>query len=110
MIQTEGRKEMLYSDPSNPYESIYIRASVTGGRLTIDDDECEHGPDGGWSYKSLKFDKENTRKLLAILSAGNRDPFQVLKGMVGYQQRTRLIEDKCQEWDIVFTKTRSLSW
>ena len=68
----EGVKRLLYSDDSNPYESICIYAEVTKGSLTVTDSECEHGPDGGWSHGYYVFDEENTQKVFMLLM--ERDP------------------------------------
>lgn len=102
VIQHEGKNVLLYSDPSNPYESIYIRAKIENGCLTVTDEEIEHGPDGGSSCRILTFDKENTKKVMALLSFGGADPFAALKAMMGYEQRTRVFTDSCTKLGIVF--------
>lgn len=102
IAQLEGKKVMLYEDGSNPYESIYIRMEIKDGKLTVHDDECEHGPDGGWSWRWFEFDSENTRKVFAWLCEGGRNPVAVMTNMVGYEQRLSLFKQGCQERGIEF--------
>lgn len=98
----EGKERLLYSDPTNPYESIYIRAKISDGKLTITDSECEHGPDGGWSRRIITFDKQNTIKAIALLMENNTDPLQALKKMLGYNERTMLFREACVTAGIEF--------
>ncbi len=98
----EGKESMLYSDPGDPYESIYIRARVAGGALTVTDSECEHGQDGGWSHRILVFDGENTEKVFAFLSDMDPDPFRALSGMLDYRNRTRTFREACSARGIEF--------
>ena len=103
----EGRESLLYSDDRNPYESIYIRAKIKNGLLTVEDSECEHGPDGGWSFRILAFDAENTKKALALLTEQNKDPFQGLKNMLSYTERTSAFRRACKERGISYKNTLS---
>lgn len=96
----EGSESLLYSDPSNPYESIYIRARVVHGVLTVIDSECEHGPDGGWSHKTITFDRENTEKVFAFLLDMSYDPFRALARMIDYNDRTGHFLEVCDELGI----------
>ena len=79
ITKLEGTERLLYSDPSNPYESIYIEAKIRDGMVTVTDSECEHGLDSGWSHEILAFDKINTEKAISILLERNNDPFEVLQ-------------------------------
>ena len=99
----EGRESLLYSDPSNPYESIYIRAGVKNGELTITDSECEHAPDGGWSHLMITFDKMNTQKVFLFLLKKNPNPFAALQSMFNYTDRTRMFQQACKDRGIQFT-------
>ncbi|MBR1759114.1 MAG: NAD(P)H-dependent oxidoreductase [Lachnospiraceae bacterium] len=102
MPTMDRKEELLYSDPSNPYESIYIHAKIEDDCLTVVDSECEHGPDGGWSYRIITFDRENTVKAIDFLSQGGRDPFATLQRMLGYEQRTRKFREACDERGIQY--------
>ena len=101
----EGRDDLLFSTPDNPYESIDIYAKVRHGCLTITDSERDHGPDGGWSHGTLAFDEENTVKAIALLCESNSDPFQALQDMLDYSKRTRTFRDACTERGIQFEMT-----
>ena len=103
----EGTEKQLYSDPGNPYESIYIEAKISDGLLTVTDSMCEHGPDGGWSYRTLSFDRSNTEKAVAMLLENDPDPFQAMKCMLSYADRTRTFQKMCESRGIVFTNTLS---
>ncbi len=103
----EGTEKLLYQDPGNPYESIYIRAKVSDGLLTVTDSECEHGPDGGWSHRTLEFDKMNTEKVFLMLMERNPDPFGALKGMLSYQDRTGIFREMCDSRGIKYRQTLS---
>lgn len=94
--------KLLYSDPRNPYESIYISAKIIDGKLTVTDSECEHGPDGGWSHRIISFDEENTEKGFAFLLDRNADPFQALADMLSYKARTADFLDACNAKEICF--------
>lgn len=100
----EGKRYTLYEDPYNPYESIYIRAAFENGCMVLTDDEYEHGPDGGWSCEAMEFDRENTRKVIAVLLERGYDPLAVLKSMLSYEQRTRTFKKLCEERDIPFIR------
>lgn len=91
----EGTEKLLYSDPDNPYESIYIRAKVSEGLLTVIDSECEHAPDGGWSHRILSFDSRNTEAVFAFLLEMDHDPYRALAGMLSYNSRTGEFRKKC---------------
>ena len=103
----EGTEKQLYSDPGNPYESIYIKAKISDGLLTVTDSECEHGPDGGWSFRTLLFDRVNTEKVFEMLLERDPDPFQAMKAMLSYADRTRTFQKMCESRGIVFTNTLS---
>lgn len=98
----EGYEKTLFEDPSNPYESVYIRAEVSGGKLTVTDSECEHGPDGGWTHRTFLFDKENTEKAFAFLTEQGTDPFVKLSGMIDGNVRTRRFTEACDERGIEY--------
>lgn len=98
----EGIEKLLYSDPDNPYESIYIRAKITNGALTVTDSECEHAPDGGWSHRIISFDRINTEKVFSFLLEKNSDPFRALSGMFSYNDRTRLFRKECDARGIAY--------
>jgi hypothetical protein len=101
----EGTEKLLYSDQSNPYESIYIRAKISNGLLTITDSECEHGPDGGWSHRTLTFDKINTELALKMLQKKSHNPFKALKGMLNYNDRTKVFQEMCDSHGIKYRNT-----
>lgn len=103
----EGKERLLYSCPDNPYESIYISAKISDGLLTVTDSECEHGPDGGWSHRTLAFDKVNTEKVIGILTENDPDPFTALKNMINYHDRTRAFRNMCDSRGIVYKNTLS---
>ena len=108
LAKFEGKERLLYSDPSNPYESIYIKAGIKNGLLTVTDSECEHGPDGGWSYERLVFDKINTEKALFMLLEKNSDPFDALKSMLTYKNRTQIFQNMCKSRGIRYENLFSL--
>ena len=101
----EGTEELLYSDPSNPYESIYIRAKFSNGQLTVTDSECEHAPDGGWSHRILEFDKGNTENAVLMLIEKDPDPFKALKSIISYQDRTGIFREMCDRREIKYKET-----
>lgn len=35
-------------------------------KLTVTDSECDHPPDGAWSWRTIQFDQENTRKVFSF--------------------------------------------
>ena len=74
----EGRKDLLFSTPDNPYESIYIYAEIKRGCLVITDSECDHAPDGGWSHQVITFDAGNTEKPSLYCVNGTRIRFRRL--------------------------------
>ena len=84
--EREGLEVQLYSDPSNPYESIYIKAKITDGALTVTDSECGHAPYGSWSHRIIRFDRENTEKVFAFLLEQNDDPYRALARMFRLHQ------------------------
>ena len=98
----EGTEEMLFSTPKNPYESIYIRAKISNGILTVTDSECEHAPDGGWSHRILEFDENNTEEVFRMLLEINPNTFIALKNMFNYQDRTEVFRKKCDERGIEY--------
>ena len=98
----EGTEEILFSTPNNPYESIYIRAKISNGILTVTDSECEHAPDGGWSHRILEFDENNTEEVFRMLLEINPNPFIALKNMFNYQDRTEVFRKKCDEREIEY--------
>lgn len=98
----EGKEELLYSNSDNPYESIYIKAKIEDGQLTITDSECDHSPDGGWSHRTLEFDKANTEKVFSMLVERNSNPFKALKIMMSYKNRTKIFRDKCDQRGIKY--------
>lgn len=98
----EGTEKLLFSDPSNPYESIYISAYVYQGCLTVKDSECEHAPDGGWTHILVSFDRENTEKAFAYLSVIDPDPFRALARLVDYHNRTELFKEGCTKRGIQY--------
>ena len=104
IADNEGVKKLLYSDPSNPYESIYIEARIVNGALSVTDSECEHGPDGGWSHVTTSFDEENTEKVFTFLLERNADPFQALAKMMSYRSRTSDFLEVCDKRGIVYKK------
>lgn len=101
----EGTEKLLYSDPSNPYESIYIRAKIKDGLLTVIDSECEHAPDGGWSHRILAFDKINTEKAFLMLLEKDHDPFKAIKDMLSYSERTGTFREACDKRGIKYKNT-----
>ena len=101
----EGTEKLLYSDASNPYESIYIRAEIRNRSLTVTDSECDHGPDGGWSHGTYTFDEENTEKVIFFLLEKNPDPFMAMESMMTYEDRTRVFAKMCDEKGIIYTHT-----
>lgn len=98
----EGTDRLIYSDSDNPYESIYIRAKIKDGLLTVTDSECSQGPGGGWSHRTLKFDGINTQKVFMLLLERNDNPLAALKDMVNYQDRTRVFRELCNEKGIEY--------
>lgn len=102
ITKLEGTQRLLYTDPSDPYESIYIRAKIQDGLLTVTDSECEHGPDGGWSHEILAFDKSNTQKAIAMLLERNNDPFDALSSMLSYENRTQVFRNLCKSKGIKY--------
>lgn len=103
----DGQEKLLFSDPANPYESIYIRAAIFRGMLLVTDSECEHGPDGGWSHRTISFDGENTEKVLAFLRSRDSDPLRALAQMVGSSVRTRRFTDECDRRGIKYERRLS---
>ena len=104
---SEGTEKLLWSCPDNPYESIYIHAKIENGLLTVTDNECEYGPDGGWSYRTITFDGDNTVKAISALMERDPDPFRALKRMLSYKDRTRVFLDLCDSRGIRYTNTLS---
>lgn len=102
LARMEGTEVLLDSDPTNPYESIYIYARVRDGVLNIIRSECEHAPDGGWSHKFVVFDEENTLKLLEILAEYRFDLPYALKRYLNVQDGTQEFEKFCVEKGIVY--------
>lgn len=99
----EGKDFLLFENKGNPYESIYIRASVKHHMLTVNDSECGHAPDGGWSEKIIRFDEKNTEEVLRFLSESRTDPFTSLKGMLDEDRRTKAFTQECKSRNIEFT-------
>ncbi|MBR5344596.1 MAG: hypothetical protein IK127_02055 [Clostridia bacterium] len=95
---------LLYSCPDNPYESIYIRAKISEGSLTITDEESEHAPGGGSSLEELKFDTMNTQKVFLFLLEIDPNPYLALSSMMSYMQRTKVFQAACQVRSIQFQK------
>ena len=102
IMQSEGSEELLYSDESNPYESVCIRARIFGGALTVIDSECSHGPDGGWSHRILSFDRSGTEQVFDFLLDMLPSPFAALKRLVGYNDRTQRFAEECEKRGIAF--------
>ena len=102
LFEKEGKEEILYPDPNNPYESCEIRARIVGGALTINDSECGHAPDGGWSHRTIVFDRENTEKVFAFLLDACYDPFRALKNMINYNDGLIPFLDACNERGIKY--------
>ena len=100
----EGKNLLLWEDQNNPYESIYIRACVEQGRLSLTDSQCDHAPDGGWSHIVLEFDEENSGRVIEFLSEDGKEPFAVLKGMLDSQNRSGRFVEECQVRNIAFKK------
>ena len=99
----EGRKDLLFSTPDNPYESIYIYAEIKHGCLVITDSECDHAPDGGWSHQVITFDAENTEKAFSLLCERNADPFLALADTFSYEERTRPFLADCRQRGVEYT-------
>lgn len=104
ILRYEGKKIRLYQDPHNPYESIYITAGVEQKKLTLLDEEYEHGPDGGYSYETFEFDEENTEKVFMFLCESELDPMDSLAGMLDYANRTRRFLEECNKRGIVYIR------
>ena len=103
----EGTDKLLYTDPGNPYESIYIRAKVSDGMLVVTDSECEHGPDGGWTFRTLSFDKPASEKVFIMLLEINPDPFRAMAGLFNYNDRTQVFREMCDKRGIEYKDTLS---
>lgn len=89
----EGETKLLYSDPSNPYEEIIIKAVIKNGELIITDFESA---DYGSSKRVITFDKENTEKVFSFLmEKASRAPFLKLAMMMGYDNRTSTFLSQC---------------
>lgn len=93
--ESEGIDKLLYSNPHNPYESVYIRAKISDGKLTVTYSMCEHGPDGGWSHHTISFDRENTEKVFDVLLDKKADPFQALAEIIRRNAGTGDFLDIC---------------
>ena len=104
----EGKEKRLYSDSGNPYESIEITARVSDGMLTVTDSECEHGPDGGWSCRTLTFDRVNTQRLSLLLAGVHPDPFRALSSMIDCAERTDRLLRQCRSSDIQYRDDLSI--
>ena len=102
LARMEGVEVLLDSDPTNPYESIYIYVRIRDGILNIIRSECEHAPDGGWSHKFVVFDAENTLKLLQILADDRYDLPYALKKYLNVQDGTLKFEKFCEERGIPY--------
>lgn len=101
----EGKDYLLYTADGNPYESIYIRAKVENGCLTITDSEFEHAPgDGAWATRII-FDEVNTRRVFAFLTEVSEDPIKELSGMISYRNRTRVFLAYCEARGIEWKET-----
>jgi len=100
--QYEGKQILLFEDRENPYESIYIKAGIAQGKLTMTDSECGHGPDGGWSFHYMEFDEDGTRSVMNFLSERGKEPFVVLKEMLNARDRMTLFADECKTRGIGF--------
>ena len=103
----EGTDKLLYTDPGNPYELIYIRAKVSDGMLVVTDSECEHGPDGGWTFRTLCFDKPASEKVFIMLLEINPDPFRAMAGLFNYNDRTQVFREMCDKRGIEYKDTLS---
>ena len=101
IAEKECKEELLFSD-SNLYESIYIRARIYNGALTVIDSECGHAPDGGWSHRSILFDKENTERVVGILLDMSYDPYRGLKQLINYDSRLDHFIDICEQQGIKY--------
>jgi len=98
----EGQEHLLYSDSSNPYESIYIEAKVEDGKLTVTDTEIGHPPDDGSSTRVISFDEEGTRGVFRFLIAVRQDPVQALSSMMDYQNRTSSFLQRCDKCGVSY--------
>ena len=103
----EGKERLLYSNPDNPYESIYIKAQVEGGCLTITDRECGHAPDGRWSHRTLSFDAENTQKVFRFLLSKYASSVVGLANMLNGRNRTAVFQEACDARGIQYKNTLS---
>jgi hypothetical protein len=60
--------KLIYSEPSNPYETIEVYWDLEPEGWAIKSYISEHGPDGGSSWHGIFIDEQNKKKF--ELSAG----------------------------------------
>lgn len=59
--------KLIYSEPSNPYETVEIYLNYEYDHLALKSYISEHGPDGGSSWRGIYLDDENAQKLSKIV-------------------------------------------